>query len=414
MLDHPALSQPGAPRAVYLAVGTELTSGQITNRNAAWISKRLEENGIPVSWHLAVPDDRSLMLEAMQLAGHHGKLVFMTGGLGPTTDDFTREVVAEWWGAKLEWHQPSWDRIVERLKRRGLQAPESNKQQAYFPVGARVLQNHEGTADGFLLEREGLAVVVLPGPPREISAVWTDHVAPWLREKFGALAPIRPLKWQVLGRSEAELGEWVEEAVRGSGLITGYRATPPYVEVKIWVPVGRAIEEPSIAKALAAIELKLAPWTVTRNEEELLDRFFDAHEGPLTFIDGATRGWLSDRLWTWARSSEARMRIFESRKVEITQLPPVPAAASVRFVQGELNSASEDRTTFVLGAIDPYQEFPWGIRKPVPGGSRIEIRGQRCPYQSFLRERQEKYQVEWLLHASLALGTDAPGTDLGR
>ena len=94
MLDHPALSNPEAPRAVYLAIGTELTSGQITNRNAAWISKRLEESGIPVAWHLAVPDDRSLMTEAMQLGSRHGRLVFITGGLGPTTDDLTAEALA--------------------------------------------------------------------------------------------------------------------------------------------------------------------------------------------------------------------------------------------------------------------------------------------------------------------------------
>ncbi len=389
------------PHAVYLAIGTELTSGQITNRNASWISKQLEARGIPVSWHLAVPDERKLMLEAMRLAEQHGKLVFITGGLGPTTDDFTREVVAQWWGSALEWHQPSWERIVERLKRRGLSAPESNKQQAFFPVGARVLQNREGTADGFLLERSDLAVVVLPGPPREIEAVWQDHLAPWLSEKFGQFTPIQPLKWQVLGRSEAELGEWVEEIVKDTGLITGYRATPPYVEVKIWLPSGRAMEEPEIARALDALERKLEPWTITRNDEDLLDQFFAAHEGPLTFIDGATRGWLSDRLWAWARSTPERMKIFESRKVEIRQQPPVPAAAAVGFVQGELNSASDNRTTFVLGAIDPYQEFPWGIRKPVPGGSRIEIRGQRCPYQAFLRERQEKYQVEWLFYSAL-------------
>ena len=403
MLDSPKLSQPGAPRAVYLAIGTELTSGQITNRNAAWISKKLESCGIPVSWHLTVPDDRRLMLEAMMLAQRHGKLIIITGGLGPTTDDFTRDVISEWWGAPLQWHEPSWTKIVERLKRRGLEAPESNKQQAYYPKGARVLPNREGTADGFLLEGQDCAVIVLPGPPREIDAVWADHVAPWLKNRYGDFAPIEPLKWQVLGRSEAELGEWVEKIVQGTPLITGYRATPPYVEVKLWVPVGHVASEPAIARAIKDIEIKLAPWTITRNNEDLLDRFFISHDGMLRFVDGATHGWLSERLWAWARSSEERMKIFESRKIEILQIPVVPAAASVGFVQGQLNSAPEDRTTFVLGAIDPYQEFPWGVRKPVSGGSQIEIRGQRCPYQSFLRERQEKYQVEWLFHASMTI-----------
>ncbi|MEN9722068.1 MAG: nucleotide-utilizing enzyme [Pseudomonadota bacterium] len=396
-----SLWNPQAPRAVYLAIGTELTSGQITNRNAAWVSERLEKQGIPVTWHLTVPDDRGLMLEAMRLAAEQAELVFISGGLGPTTDDFTREVIAEWWSAPLEWHEPSWVKVVERLRRRGLEAPESNRQQAYFPRGARVLSNREGTADAFLLERSGLSVVVLPGPPREIQAVWEDHLRPWLSDRFGTFAPIEPLKWQVLGRSEAEIGEWVEEAVQGSGLITGYRASPPYVEVKIWVPSGSSLATPEIAKAIQALEQKVGPWTVTRNQENLLDQFFQAATDPLRIVDGATRGWLADRIWSWARSAPERAQLLESRRLELIERVGVPVAAAMGFVQGELNAAPEDRLTLALGPVDAALDFPWGIRRPVSGGSQIETRGERCAYPQSMRERQQKFQVEALFFGAL-------------
>jgi len=400
-----------APRAVYLAIGTELTSGQITNRNASWISKKLEDAGIPVSWHLAVPDDRALMLEAMQLAQKNGKLVFITGGLGPTTDDFTRDVIAQWWNEPLEWFEPSWTKIVERMAKRGLQAPDSNRQQAYYPKGAQVLSNREGTADGFLLHRDDLTVFVLPGPPREISAVWEDHVAPWLHARFGSLKPIRPLKWQVLGRSEAELGEWVEEAVKGSGLLTGYRASAPYVEIKIWIPAGLTASEPKIAAALATLEAKLAPYTVTRNDEDLVEKFFSSFQGDVRFVDGGTHGWLMERLWTWARSSPERTKSLDSRSPEMVQIPPaIPGKKqgdSAEWVKAVLESIPTDKTTFVLGAIHEQQEFFWGMKLIRDGQASIEIFKHRCPYQGFLRERQEKYQVEWLLASATRAMTNA-------
>jgi molybdenum cofactor synthesis domain-containing protein len=310
-----------SPRAVYLAIGTELTSGQITNRNASWISSRLEEAGIATSWHFCVPDDRALMREAMELASQRGDLIFITGGLGPTSDDFTRDVVAEWWGESLEWYEPSWTKAVARLALRGIHPPESSKQQAWYPRGSRVLTNREGTADAFLLEKSGKAVFVLPGPPREIEAVWQDHIASWISEKFGNLRPIEPLRWTLLGRSEAQLADGVEEAVKGSGLLTGYRATPPYVEVKIWIPEGLDPQAASVREALERLERTLAPWVVARGDEDVLDRFFESESaGPLRLVDRCTPGLLSDRVWKWARAKPQRLEKLRSLELSVQTL----------------------------------------------------------------------------------------------
>ncbi len=391
-----AISIP--PRAAYLAIGTELTSGQVTNRNAAWISAQLERAGIPVSWHLCVPDDRPLMADAISLAAGRSEILFITGGLGPTSDDFTRDVVGEWWhglparasapiAPAMEWHEPSWSKIVERLSRRGIVPPESNRQQCWYPRGARVLANREGTADGFMLEREGLTVFVLPGPPREIEAIWSDHVVPWITQNHGGLKPIAPLRWQVLGKSEAELGDLVEDAVRGSGLLTGYRASPPYVEVKIWIPHAIPADSPAVVEALERLEQAIGPWTVTRGDEDLVERFLQQWgDLPLRLVDLCTEGRLSERIWKSLRGKEAGRRgpeglVIESRRPAVLSrldeesLPRLDSPLTVW-----VGSVSEGKFTVMVDQA--------GVRRC------MEL---TCPFPASLSERQKLYVVERLL-----------------
>jgi len=384
-----------SPRAVYLAIGTELTSGQITNRNASWISSRLEAAGIPTLWHFCVPDDRALMREAMELASERGDLIFITGGLGPTSDDFTRDVVAEWWGEKLEWHEPSWTKAVARLALRGIEPPESSKQQAWYPRGSRVLPNREGTADAFLLENGVKAVFVLPGPPREIEAVWQDHIAPWISEKFGNLRPIEPLRWTLLGRSEAQLADGVEAAVKGSGLLTGYRATPPYVEVKIWIPEGLDPQATSVIAALDQLEKTLSPWVVARGDEDLLDRFFESESesesgGPLRLVDRCTPGLLSDRVWKWARAKPGRLE--KLRALELSVQTLCNGGASFQ------KEGSKQGWTLELGpVIQPGRQAGGQARCRVsalsPAGEETSEE-MGIPFPSSMRERQLLFAVE--------------------
>src|SRR5690606_23196805 len=114
-------------------------------------------------------------------------LVFITGGLGPTTDDFTREAISEWSGLSLEFRQQSWTKIQQRLTDRGISVAQSNRQQCFFPVGSTVFENSEGTADGFHLavssksHARGSELLVLPGPPAEGKHLWESSIAAWLK-----------------------------------------------------------------------------------------------------------------------------------------------------------------------------------------------------------------------------------------
>src|SRR2546423_11411812 len=123
-------------RASVLAIGTELTTGQITNRNAPWISERLVQLGVEVVLHETVADDRSAIEAALNRCSQVSRLIFVTGGLGPTTDDFTRECIAQWAGRKLHFYEESWKKIVTRLSRLGIPVAEANRQQCFLPHGS--------------------------------------------------------------------------------------------------------------------------------------------------------------------------------------------------------------------------------------------------------------------------------------
>jgi nicotinamide-nucleotide amidase len=294
------------PRAFVLAVGTELTTGQTLNRNAAWISQELERLGIKTSEHRTVADDRKAILRALSEGSRHSQLLFVTGGLGPTSDDFTREVIAEYIGAPLEYDPISWASIVERLSRRGVPIVESNKQQCYFPKGARVLHNSRGTANGFCVSTPQCQIFALPGPPREIEAIWKAELASDLARRFPDPDPIQLLLWQTLGQSESAIGEITEEALRGSGLQTGYRVHLPYVEVKVWVPQSRAERSGDFVSAL---DQALRPWTITKGDQDVAELFLCALQGlsgDLVIQDALTHGLIAERVLPLLRKPSFR------------------------------------------------------------------------------------------------------------
>lgn len=219
-------------RAGILGIGTELTHGQILNRNGQWLSDVLIKKGIRTNFHLVVPDDKTLMLEALHFAKTHCGLAVVTGGLGPTSDDFTRDIVAEFFGLALEWNETAWQHIVTRIRARGREPKDIQKQQAYIPETAKLLMNPAGTACGFFVQKDGLDVFVLPGPPKEIEAIWPE-IDQWLSDKVTHIDPWLTKIWLMKDALESEIALLTEEALQGSGLERGYRATIPDVEVKV-------------------------------------------------------------------------------------------------------------------------------------------------------------------------------------
>jgi molybdopterin-biosynthesis enzyme MoeA-like protein len=233
------------------------------------------------------------------------QLVFVTGGLGPTSDDFTRDVIADWCEKPLLFDEASWQRIVDRLSRFNVTVASSNRQQCFFPLGATILPNPEGTASGFTISLGSPTqqMWVLPGPPREVSAIWAQGIEASIRTLCPHLQPQKLLTWQCIGKSEAELGEITEIALQGSGLLTGYRAHRPFVEVKVWCPENLLAEKKIWFEKL---EEAISPWIVTRQGEDLaarLLRHFYRNEA-IEILDSATAGLLAQRLGDLLRRPE--------------------------------------------------------------------------------------------------------------
>lgn len=205
----PAPSTPSRPRrrirtAVVLAVGSELTSGTTRDTNAAELAAALTAEGVEVLSIDLLPDRLELVVTALGEALRRADLVLLSGGLGPTPDDLTREAIAAVCG-----ETPTVDRRLEaalrrRWLRRGLPYPTSNVKQAWLIPSARPIPNPNGTAPGWWVERpDGRLVVALPGPPRELRPMWADWVLGRLRRRgLGAPRAIRTLRTFGIGESQ--------------------------------------------------------------------------------------------------------------------------------------------------------------------------------------------------------------------
>lgn len=284
-----------------LGVGTELTDGQILNRNAQWISQAMKLLGVPSTLHLVVPDEKQLMLDAMQFCARETNLIFITGGLGPTSDDFTRDVVAQWCQQKLVWDEKSWLHIEERLVPRGISVKEIQRQQCYFPEGCQILHNRLGTANAFRLDHEGKTIFVLPGPPREIEAIWQDSIQPEMIARTEGLDPVLTFSWDTIGLGESDIADLVEAALKGAAVEIGYRVHLPFVEVKITYP--KSLESQA-AKWKQSLENAIGPLTVLRNGVDAaqhLAKLLQSH--PRIFIcDSIPGSYLMNRLFPFSKA----------------------------------------------------------------------------------------------------------------
>ncbi|MFM6928528.1 MAG: competence/damage-inducible protein A [Bdellovibrio sp.] len=317
-------------KAIVLGIGTELVDGQIVNKNAAWISEKLKKLGLTTTLHLVVPDEKKLILEALDFCEQHGDLMFITGGLGPTTDDFTREVISTWTNLDLKFDEDSWQHIKDRLEPRGYVVRDIQRQQCFYPTGSLVLKNSEGTANAFYLEAKSKKLFVLPGPPREIEAIWNSSIDSWLQKNAAGLDPYITRHWDTIGMGESDVATLVEEALAGVEVEKGYRVHLPYVEVKL--SFFRS-EENQMKVHVDKITEVLKHITITRDQQDvplMLSRSLKNYDS-VSVQDSTTGQFLINRLMpvmrdfmtekTWSFSShaldeEAEVRLMVTPKDE--------------------------------------------------------------------------------------------------
>jgi len=170
-------------KAEILAVGTELLMGQIANTNAQYISSRLPDVGIAVYYHSVVGDNPERLKECFQLALSRADVVIITGGLGPTQDDLTKETVAKALNRKLVLDQKCLDTMKCFFEKQKRPMTSNNVKQAYLPENCIIVRNSNGTAPGCIIEEGSKTIVLLPGPPSEMRTMFDNTVLPYFAEK---------------------------------------------------------------------------------------------------------------------------------------------------------------------------------------------------------------------------------------
>ncbi len=187
-----------------LSVGTELLLGNIANTDAQMLSQELSELGLNVFWHTVVGDNLQRAEEAVALAKQRADIIITTGGLGPTCDDLTKNVLAEAFGKKLVFDEGSAQRIRSYFQRTGRPMTDNNLQQAMLPEGCTILENDWGTAPGCAFEAEGCHVIMLPGPPSECRPMFQYRAKPYLLSLSEGVIASHTVKLFGIGESSME------------------------------------------------------------------------------------------------------------------------------------------------------------------------------------------------------------------
>ncbi len=191
-------------KTAILTVGTEILFGQVVNTNAAFLSRELQDIGYDVMYHYTVGDNPERLKDLISLAYRDCDLIITTGGLGPTQDDLTKEIISESFGEELVLREDILAWLKTTFSRAGYHWTENNEKQAYFPENAVILDNPKGTAPGFLLEKNGKTIAALPGPPREMTQMWEEQLKPRLVAKQDSVIYYRIVRTFALGESTME------------------------------------------------------------------------------------------------------------------------------------------------------------------------------------------------------------------
>ena len=280
-------------RVVVINTGTELLLGDVLNSHLSFIAREIFPLGLRIDRQITVPDGEAIR-NAIEESLGAAEIIFITGGLGPTTDDITREITAKLLGLKLE-HDPQILRAIqERAARRGFRLTDRVARQADVPEGAKVLPNEHGSAPGLYLQKPGTQLFLLPGPPRELHPVFRKSVLPILR----AIVPAEPTTdrrmFRIAGMGESLVEEAVgEQLLALPGLELGYCARPGEMDLRLLGE--RAVLDE--AERIVKEKLGAAIFSTDGSDlEEAVVRLLTEHKQTLATAESCTGGYLAHRI----------------------------------------------------------------------------------------------------------------------
>lgn len=245
---------PDNTNAELIAIGTELLLGEITDTNSVYLARQLRDIGVNLFFMTTVGDNLLRISSAISDALDRAEIVITTGGLGPTVDDMTRQAVADAVGAPLVFHQSLYDVIAERFRGFGSAMTANNRQQAWLPEAAILIENPVGTAPSFIVESPRGVVISLPGVPREMKYLMRESVVPWLLQKY-QLGVIVARTLRTAGIGESALDDQIgAELLSERNPSVGLAAHHGCVDVRI---TAKAADRETAQQLLDEMQVKL-------------------------------------------------------------------------------------------------------------------------------------------------------------
>jgi nicotinamide-nucleotide amidase len=291
-------------------IGNELLFGKTVNTNAAFIADKLTETGIEVKKTIVIADDTDTILKTITDSFKETDWIITTGGLGPTKDDMTKNVIAQYFNVGFEVNKPTLEMVIKMFTDRGLEANEINRKQAEIPIGAIVLPNKNGTAPGLWLEKNGKTLIALQGVPFEMQAILIDSVIPLLKQKYKGTHAVVHKNILTSGVGESLLAQKNEdwEDALPKDITLAYLPSPGQVLLRL---TARANDETTakqqIENQLPDLLKIIQPYLVSTEGEtlvEVVSKLLKNNKKKLAIAESCTGGYISHLITSLSGSSQ--------------------------------------------------------------------------------------------------------------
>ena len=388
--------------AIIITIGDEILLGQILDTNSKYIASGLTGLGVEVIEMLSIPDRREEIYETVDYAMQEADLIVVTGGLGPTKDDVTKKVLAEYFGSRLVMNEEVFGWLKELLGGRGIALNENNRSQAILPDNCRILRNYKGTASGMWFERGWKSLISLPGVPFEMEHLMETYVIPDLKVKY----PHLQLKYRMLkvyDIPESELAQRLDvwENALPDGLKLAYLPSPGLVKLRLTAK-GEVVKH--LPEYYESLKTVLEGLNYTEGEENALEKQFGKifrDKGvTISTAESCTGGYVAHLITSVPGSSdyfkgsvvsyanEVKINVLGVNPADIEREGAVSEAVVLQMAQGVKKLLGTDYAVSTSGIAGPDGGTP---EKPVGTvwiGVATPDRAFACKFVfSFTRER---------------------------
>lgn len=296
-------------KAEILSIGDELLYGQIIDTNSHWISQELDKIGVRVVRRTTIGDSRASILEAFSSAEERADIILMTGGLGPTNDDLTKPLLAEYFQCGIELVPEALEAVRTFFEKRGRELTQINRLQAHLPTKCTYVPNELGTAPGMWFQENGKVWMSMPGVPHEMKKLMSDHVIPKIKEIF-PLPHIYHKVIKTVGIGESWLSELIKDWESGLPQHIKLAYLPSLGQVKLRLTgFGEDMEqlEDDVEKEIQKVRLLIDKYIYGYNQEtlqEAIGRLLKIQAKKVAFAESCTGGYISHLVTTIPGSSD--------------------------------------------------------------------------------------------------------------